>query len=137
MKRPAALWALLALGLAVSVRAQTVAPPMHPEAHDTPDDGGRSVDIRWAAAPEADPGDVVEIERVAADGTAQRVGDVPLSDGSFVDGPEATGAEGPLDGVAYHWRLTVRRGELSSAAIDTPPATASAQLFHQRARTSS
>ena len=121
MKRPAALWALLALGLAVyRWRAQnSIAPPMHPEAHDTP---GRRRSLRrhslGRGAAEADPGDVVEIERVAADGTAQRVGDVPPSDGPRrrTDRRRRAPRVRWTQALAYHWRLTVRRGELSSAA---------------------
>lgn len=132
MRSAAALGALLALCLAAPVRAQEVPQPLHPVARDTPDDGGRSIDIRWTSPPDAQPKDVVQVERIAADGTARPVGQALLVDGSFVDGPEATGAEGPEDHVSYRWRLTTKRDDLSSPAFETGPAASSAQLFHRR-----
>jgi hypothetical protein len=129
--RAAIAWgALLLLCLAAGARAEEIAPPLGPAARDTPDDGGRSVDVSWQVPAGGPVGDVVEISRVASDGASRALGRVPLVDGTFVDGPTATGEEGPVDGVVYRWRLTTRRGDASSSAVETGPASSSAQLFH-------
>lgn len=122
--------AVLVLALAVS-SAVAVEPPAHPAAADTPNDGGRSVTVRWSVPGGAAPGDVVEVRRVGASGEAVFVGEAPLEAGAFLDQDTPEGAAGPADGVRHRWRLrAVREGE-PSAFVETGEAAASAQLFHR------
>ncbi len=105
-------------------------------ASDTPNDGGRSITVRWAAA--ADSAAVADalviVERVAEDGAAVEVGRAPLASGVFVDGATAEGSTGPEDGRPFAYRLRTISSSDSTALgpppAVTPPATARAQLFN-------
>jgi hypothetical protein len=116
---PAAAASLLLVALGAQARPPA---PVSPRALDTPNDGGRSITILWELPEGGDPQAVVVIERIGPDGRPREVGRATLGEGRFVDAASAEGAEGPRDGVDYHYRLTCRdeAGNASVAAFVGP-----------------
>ena len=93
--------ALLVLGARGASALPAVSQPV---AFDTPNDGGRSITIRWETA-EFPPDAMVVVERVSSTGEAEEVGRVPAADGTVIDGSSAEGALGPPDGKPFTYRL--------------------------------
>lgn len=77
------------------------------------------------------PDAMVVIERVAPSGEAVEVGRVPATDGTFVDGPSAEGAEGPPDGQPFTYRLTTVSSADTLQAPGPPAVTAAATSHPQ------
>ncbi len=122
---------------AAAAARDAVAPPpvTAVSAVDTPNDGGRSITVRWSPPAEAPSGAVVVIERVGTDGSAARVGTAPIASGIFVDGATAEGAVGPADGAEFTYRLTAASSADSAGAargepVATEAAAARPQLFN-------
>jgi hypothetical protein len=128
--RAAALAVSLAIAPAVPAGASRV--PEGLAAHDTPDDGGRSITVRWDV-PESAPEDLrVRLERVGEDGVARDVGVVALSEGVFIDARNGN-EEGPPDGVSLVYRLTTLFPDGSeSLPAETAPAVSKPQFFNSQ-----
>jgi hypothetical protein len=118
------LWASAAAALPVV---------QNPVAFDTPNDGGHSITVAWNKE-DVSPEAMVVVERVAKDGEAVEVGRVLASEGTFVDGPSAEGAEGPPDAQPFTYRLTTISAidslQAPSAPAVTAVSTAHAQVFN-------
>ncbi len=120
--------AAAALRRRVRLGRSAASAPAEAAATDTPNDGGRSITVRWA--PPADSAAALDakvvIERVAADGVATEVGHAPLAAGVFVDGSTAEGSTGPEDGRPFTYRLRTTSASDSTAAAGEPIVTAPA-----------
>jgi hypothetical protein len=102
--------------------------PADVSVRDSRNDAGRSLTISWT--PGVDDAVMLDVERVAVDGSAELVGQAFPSDGEFVDGPTAQGNEGPPDGVPVKYRLTLRDPDGPGPFVITNEAIASPQYFH-------
>ncbi|MGQ0723054.1 MAG: DUF6754 domain-containing protein [Candidatus Eiseniibacteriota bacterium] len=131
MKRLFLLGAVAA-GLAVAAPAKAAGGPTEARAFDTPNDGGGSISVTWAAPAGAGPEGVAVVERVGSDGTPVEVGRVPLATGFLEDNGAGSQAGGPADGTPYTYRIAaLDAAGAPLGAVTAGPASASAQLFHR------
>lgn len=115
-----------------SASAQAIEPPVAPRAFDTPNDGGRSIDIEWDAPESPEPGVRVVVVRVGPDGETREVARVPIAEGRAIDQSGADGGGAPENRVPYTYRLAaVGADGLPSTTVTVGPVEASAQFFHR------
>ena len=102
---------------------------LDPSVRDTPNDGGRSITLSWDVA-ESAPEIEIRIKRIAESGEWREVGRVPLTAGSFIDGPKAEGEPGPENGVPYEYELILVDEAGATIVVTAGPAVAKGQFFH-------
>lgn len=123
----------LAAAVESAAPPRVIPAPLNVTVTDTPNDGGRSLTLRWEAPEDGAADAIVIVERIGADGAAAEVGRTPMMNGTFEDGVSAEGALGPPDGTPFTYRLTTTafadttaRGESAT----TGSAVSAAQIFN-------